>query len=771
MTPARLLPALLLASLCTLTWPAAAKTAVSCGAQSDFLVRSDPTLAPIRPYDCSTVTQTPPEFTWPPQNGNNTYEVTLKLPGGRLEKRTTPRNWLLWDKTLPPGDYTWQVKVSGESNFTSQPRTFTIAPNPTPFVVPDGRALLKSAREAKRPRTWSRDLTRPMSGLKAERAHGFRSLVAEVGNKMVAPVQPEPQSGSDNSNYEDTVAEQKRTMAAALAYAVTRERRYGEDAVRRMMAQAAWSTDGPISYAKNDMANRNVAWTLALAYDWIHDYLRPEQKKAVLAAIKARTEPMYKDVVNRLGAYPYDSHANLTLTIVAAIGALTAGDIPEADRWLQDALPLAVVWTSPWGWQDGGFANGTAQLFWDTGSNLPAWYVLRNAAGVDLAQKEWVRNHARFMAYFVPPGAPSGVFGDGHELDLTEVWGRVSKATARFAPTAIGGWYARSMGNEDAARIELMLSPRVDLARAALPAGTPDSAHFPSVGWVAMHSSLPDPQRTSVYFKSSPYGSYNHSHGDQNSFVIHHRGERLAMASGYYDGYRTPHWTQWYKQTRAANAITFDGGKGQGFNGKEFAGEVTRFESGDGYDIATGRAEKAYGGELTRAQRSIVYLRPDVALVHDSLASDTPRTWEWNIHGMRKMAALGDKMVQVRNGAAKMCLEMLVSPQVSFTQVDQFTAPPSGKNMPNQWHGTFVTGSKSQRAEFIALMRIGAECGSRTSPAKLLPTAEGLQVEVEGAAVVFGADGAKVLKVAPAKAQNIARAKALNVVPAKAGTQ
>jgi hypothetical protein len=87
--------------------------------------------------------------------------------------------------------------------------------------------------------------------------------------------------------------------------------------------------------------------------------------------------------------------------------------------------------------------------------------------------------------------------------------------------------------------------------------------------------------------------------------------------------------------------------------------------------------------------------------------------------------------------------------------------------MPNQWHGTFVTGAKSHRAEFIALMRIGAECGSRTSPAKLMPTAEGLQVEVEGAVVVFRADGAKVLSV-PAKAgTRSVRA----VAPAKAGAQ
>ena len=129
MTPLRFLRALLFASLCTSLWPVAAKPAGSCGAQADFLVRSDPTLAPIRPVDCSTVTQTPPEFTWPPQNGKNTYEVVLKLPGGKLEKRATTHNWLLWDKTLPPGDYSWQVKVSGESNYTSEPRTFRIAPN------------------------------------------------------------------------------------------------------------------------------------------------------------------------------------------------------------------------------------------------------------------------------------------------------------------------------------------------------------------------------------------------------------------------------------------------------------------------------------------------------------------------------------------------------------------------------------------------------------------------------------------------------------------
>src|SRR5690606_6142964 len=140
-----------------------------------------------------------------------------------------------------------------------------------------------------------------------------------------------------------------------------------------------------------------------------------------------------------------------------------------------------------------------------------------------------------------------------------EAWGRVATAVARFTRDPFALWYAGGQREGDLSRIDALLSPVAGREGARLPPGTADAAWFPSVGWVAMHSRLADPERTSIYFKASPYGSHNHSHGDQNAFVIHHRGERLAIASGYYDGYQTPHWREWYKQTRAANAITFDG--------------------------------------------------------------------------------------------------------------------------------------------------------------------------------------------------------------------
>ena len=66
----------------------------ACAGQSDFLVRSDPLLAPVRPADCSRVYQSPPDFTWPPQGGSNTYTVSHTFPDGHTETVSTARNWL-----------------------------------------------------------------------------------------------------------------------------------------------------------------------------------------------------------------------------------------------------------------------------------------------------------------------------------------------------------------------------------------------------------------------------------------------------------------------------------------------------------------------------------------------------------------------------------------------------------------------------------------------------------------------------------------------------
>src|SRR4051812_19397683 len=342
-----LLAGLLIALAFPLTAQARPDVPVKCGTQNDLLVRSDPGLAPVRPTDCSTVHQTPPEFTWPPQGNLGdkfTYTVTLAFPDGHQERRTTARNWLAWDRALPPGEYTWTVDAM-PNNERGQPRRFTIAAGATPFVLPPEDALLKRLHATPHPRTFPRSSMSPLPALRAERLQGFQTLLYEVDGKMGRPVEEEPHSQSFNSNYESTVDEQKRTLAAALAYAVTHQGKYGDDAVRRLMAQAQWDASGPISFKNNDTANRNVAWTLALGYDWLYDYLQPAERKVILDAIRNRVGQMYEAYVSRseITRYPYDSHGILSLTVMAAISSIVAGDLPEADPWAATLVPMAVV--------------------------------------------------------------------------------------------------------------------------------------------------------------------------------------------------------------------------------------------------------------------------------------------------------------------------------------------------------------------------------------------------------------------------------------------
>jgi hypothetical protein len=244
-----------------------------------------------------------------------------------------------------------------------------------------------------------------------------------------------------------------------------------------------------------------------------------------------------------------------------------------------------------------------------------------------------------------------------------------------------------------------------------LPPGTQKSLYLPSIGWVAMHSDLADSRRTSVYFKSSPppFGAFNHQHADQNAFVVNSGGERLAIESGYYDGYKSKHWRGWAHTTRAKNAITYDGGQGQVFFEDDDTrrmgyGAITRFASTPDYDIVTGDAAPAYDGALTQAQRSIVYLRPNLIVVHDRLASAKPRRWEWNIHALRQMAVDSERAIRIESGGQSLCVEMLAGPELRFTQTSDWTDPPA-KGEP-QWHGRFST-APLPAAEFIAVMNVG----------------------------------------------------------------
>jgi len=516
-------------------------------------------------------------------------------------------------------------------------------------------------------------------------------------------------------------AEEYRILRLALAWHATGDAAFLNAAKRRALHVANWRPNGLTGFRSHDQGARAIAWALALAFDWLYDQLSVEERERILGAIRHRVvdmlapsskaNPYGLDMGRTLDRNVHDSHGEVTLARLAVICTALAGEATLFDTCLNEVVPRYIKRPLSWGSDDGGFANGTSYAHWDVlSTHFVAWDLLRNAIGVNLWQRPWARGYGRYIAYFLPPGAPTGLFGDEAEKRFTDVWATQGKAYATHLPSPLADWYARNQSGENPGHLALLLAPSRDWSGipSSLPIELPHAVYLADIGWAAMHSNLGDRTRTSVYFKSSPYGSYNHSHADQNSFVIHARGRAMAIDSGYYDAYGSPHWKEWYKQTRAHNAITFDGGQGQVHNSIAAKGRIAHFAHNSDFDVVSGDATQAYGGALTRAVRSLVYLRPDTLLVFDSLTSETPRTWEWNIHALSRMHEKGERSLEIERDGVRMCVTMLEAPQGVFNQTDRFTAEPQGK-YPSQWHAWYATREKTSQTEFVASLVVGCQ--------------------------------------------------------------
>lgn len=734
--------------LCLVLGGALGRPAIACEVTSgrDWLDDAPVQAAQPAPAPCAVVQQTPPDFRWPHRAPGTRYTFSLTDARGHVRSVETHHNWLLWPEALAPGEYLWRVvaKEPGAATvLAGQPRRFTVAQAAIPFIVPDWRALYQRALGKPHPRALPDGEERLawIGALANERKAGVARLLESVDNRARQTLPQEPALKMSYGQIQAEVHDEEvRTQNATLAWLIAKRPAHLHEAKRRALNLARWDSAGATGWKNQDESARSIAWTLTLAYDWLYAQWAPAERELILNAIAGRLDAMVSSGLReRLERVPFDSHGDSTLSRAAAMAAILAGDHPRVQDWFRELVPFYFSEISPWGGEDGGFGNGTAYSLWVAGEAALNWNVLRWITGVDIGQKAWARNFLNYLIYFMPPGAPRARFGDGAEDSASEYWARFIKAYAAAVPSPLGNWYARQFAGDDGARLEILLAPRakdfIDTPAIDLPA----SAYFPSIGWVAMYGDVKDRKRMSVYFKSSAYGSHNHSHADQNSFTIDVRGEALAIDSGYYDAYHSPHWENWYKQTLAHNAMTFDGGKGQGHNTLAASGKIVQFEHGKDFTIASGDATAAYMGQVRQAARSLVFIPPGTVLVFDSLESSVPRKWEWNIHALERMRELTSGMVEIQKADARLCLAVTATQTMHFSQHDRFSDAPRGER-PAQWHGVFKADMPSKRIDIAAIL--STDCAADAP--KPQHDGDGWRLEISGQTVTYGAGRAAV---------------------------
>ena len=708
---------------------AAAMSALLCSfnAHADWAQSTDPLVVQPNPANGAVQAQNPPGFFWARHaTGPASYDIEITPAGGAAVKATVDRNWYLPTKALALGNYTWRVRPAGASDWSS-PRAFAITSKSTVFEVPDSATLRARITAKARPRSLPASFTAYSSWNTAKKGD-LEPYLSRLANEVKLQVGALPDlndtrwpiaiaspltasMASQQTDVRNRINESSRQLeAAALMWRAKGEQQYLTEALKRGDQLAALNPKGPTSYANQDQATRQIALALVKGVDLLSGGIDATRKAKWLNIVSVRGNEIYSNLAGdngRLDQYPFDSHGNTSMIFMALISTLGLGDVADAQKWFDFSFRAYVNTPSPWSGAEGGYANGTAYAEYAAGYMVALWDSINQATGVNMYAKPWTLGFLDFAMMLTPPGSKVHAFGDGSE---TKPDPRVFHAFAQRLVNPRANWYQSKLGGIEDGMQVLEAPYPMPIAGNTVFAAPSNENYYPSIGWVAIHSDIGNTNRSSFYFKSSPYGSFNHSHGDQNGLLLSVAGQPLLIKSGWYDWYGSPQWTDWYHQTRSQNAITFDGGKGQLVDGYreqlQRNGKITAWAVNPNYDYAEGDATPAYGGQLTMAKRQIWYFKAqDAMLVRDKLSAVVPHTYEFNLHAPVAFTVESPSSVKITAGGQSVCLRDLNgnAPFATWTG----PAPKAGVT---EAHGAFYLKNDGKSVgEFLVLMDVGCK--------------------------------------------------------------
>ncbi|MBM4042589.1 MAG: DUF4962 domain-containing protein, partial [Planctomycetes bacterium] len=550
---------------------------------------------------------------------------TQPLPTGEAESAPPGRKASASETRTPPNTWHWRVgvRLPDGSVAWGKARRFTVAPDAEQWPFPQMEALAGKVPKA-HPRLFfpGGELQRVRQSLdgpmKAEYARLLRDAEKCIGEPLIAEPDFLRKTGTERGNeyagiFRATRPPMDKMETCGLAYALSGERRFGDEAKRRLLHFFAWDPNGSTSLTHNDEPAMWVMQRGTRAYDWVYDLFAPEERAKVEPVMKARCEQFLKRLTGMpFESRPYSSHPARDVGFLGEAALCFIHEWPEARNWLEYVLKIYWSVFPAWAQDDGGWQEGPG--YWSAYMSFALHFAtpLLKATGENITRKPFFHNTPYYKLYTNPPAARMSPFGDGQHGPAGA--GPLMYAFSTLLRDPYIRWYAEAQksgpgsGAMGFALFDPSLQPKP-------PSDLPQARCFPGAGLVAMHTNLADPKNDVwLVMRSSPFGSISHGHADQNAFCIEAFGEALAIPSGYYPWYGSPHHESWTRETKAKNCITIDGGIGQTKRSWDASGKIARFVTNDKFDYALGDATAAYSGRLTKALRHVVHVRPSSPL-------------------------------------------------------------------------------------------------------------------------------------------------------------
>lgn len=181
----------------------------------------------------------------------------------------------------------------------------------------------------------------------------------------------------------------------------------------------------------------------------------------------------------------------------------------------------------------------------------------------------------------------------------------------------------------------------------------------------------------------------NHEHADRNSLIFAAHGERLLQDHLKASYFRTA--SKWLLRLTAAHTALLIDGRGhqyhngeEGTNASQAHAKLVDYRTGRDWMCAVSDAADAYakaGLPVTRAQRTVVFLKPDVLIVCDevNLTAPLPVQTRWQVYnddGKGAVGVAGDAFTITRPHAN---LQAVTTAEQKFTvTTDQLAIPADG---------------------------------------------------------------------------------------------
>ncbi len=680
-----------------------------------------PRQKPYAPADGQVVEVTPPPFIWAPDRRDRVYALQVStsntFPDATTRTyRNLRRSVFVPQETLPPGRWFWRYGIETKAGtIWGRARPFVVPEGARPFPFPDWDRAIQRVPQA-RPRLFfpGRRLEQARRWAAGELKPQVDRLVAACEREVGKPLVSEPgyaPKGAERGPWAVHIMRTTRPPmdvmeSCALVWLLTRNQRIGDEAKRRLLHFFAWDPNGPTSFFAYDEPPMWMMMRGTRAYDWTYDLFSPEERSRIEQAMKVRAGQFVQHL-QRLPfeSMPYESHAGRLPGFLGECALSFIHEWPEAKQWLQYATLLYYTSYPAWGGDDGGWQEGPG--YWGAYMQFALHYVvaLRAATEIDLMQKPFFRNTPYYGLYTATPYHQHRPFGDG-QTESPRGLGALMYVFSTLTQNPYFRWHAEASQATIGADV-LSLATYDPNLKARSPRELPPARAFPSVGLASFHTALGDRENdVSFLFRCSPYGGVSHGHADQNAYVVEAFGRGLAIATGYYPWYGSPHHDRWTRATKAVNSVLVDG-QGQVQRRWGAGGQLVAFASTEGYDYAEGEAAAAYGGRLKRFRRHVVHVRPGIFVLFDDLESPQPSRFQWLLHAYRRIE-IDDagRVLRVANPPAAMRVHLLLPETIDFAQTDRYDPEPEpiARNRSNPWHLTASTREPARKTHFLAVL-------------------------------------------------------------------